>query len=284
MVNNVLNRAGQQRLARFVCASLFVVLLAGCAADIFSSDEDVADRIARSFGWQKHTFNTDTFAIRGYLRRVKDSQRPLTVYLEGDGDAWINEHQLAVDPTPSKPLVLKLAVRHPGGNVLYLARPCHYIQTARCHPQFWSTHRFAPEIISSTNQAIQRVKEKAGARSVRLVGWSGGGVIAALLALRRNDVEEIITLGANLDHAYWTRMDRLTPLYGSLNPADYAKTLQNISQRHFIGANDVVVSPRVVKSYINKMSDTSKTKFTILENFDHDCCWVEHWPQLLNRF
>ena len=132
------------------------------------------------------------------------------------------------------------------------------------------------------DEAIENIKRQVGATSLKLIGFSGGGTIAVLLAARCRDVDEVITLGANLDHAYWTAMERVSPLVGSLNPADFAQTLQNVPQRHFIGAEDVAVNPRVVESYINKMADTSKTKLFILKNFDHDCCWVKNWPQMLD--
>jgi len=131
--------------------------------------------------------------------------------------------------------------------------------------------------------AIDQAKASLGASRITLVGYSGGGVIAALLAARRRDMDEFITLAANLDHRLWTEMDDLTPLSGSLNPADMTGRLQGVRQRHFVGADDDVVSPQVVRSYMAKMTDPSRTKLFILKGFNHDCCWTKAWPSLLTK-
>ncbi len=133
------------------------------------------------------------------------------------------------------------------------------------------------------NAVINQVKKEIGAGKIELYGWSGGGVVAALLAARRQDVVEIVTLAANMDHELWTRMDKLTPLSGSLNPADLTDVLENIPQRHFVGTDDVVVAPAVVKSYVDRMQDKSRTRIIMLNGYDHDCCWVDNWPAILKN-
>jgi pimeloyl-ACP methyl ester carboxylesterase len=63
------------------------------------------------------------------------------------------------------------------------------------------------------------LKQRSGSTRLTLVGYSGGGTIAVLLAARRSDVAEVITVAANLDVGYWTQRDGLSPLTGSLDPA-----------------------------------------------------------------
>lgn len=276
-----LKRARLKCLALFFC-TLLTLSVGGCSLDILSSSEETADQLANKHGWQKLTLPAQAFTLRGYLRPSRTKSDQLTIYIEEDGYAWINEYTVSADPTPIDSLVLKLAVRHSPGPVLYLARPCQFIQSANCHPRYWTIDRYAPVVIEAMEATINRIKQQMGARTLKLIGFSGGGTIAALLAARRDDIDEIVTLGANLDHAYWTAMDRLSPLTGSLNPADFTQQLQKIPQRHFIGADDVVVHPRVVQSYINKMNDRSKTKLFVLKGFDHDCCWVKNWPQMID--
>ncbi len=241
--------------------------------------------MALEYGWEKRLYRTDAFDLTGYTRTKPDANDVLTVYLEGDGKPW-RGGWIPDDPTPEDALVLNLALRHPGGSVLYLAKPCQYVaaRPARgCHPAYWSTHRYAEEVVASLSEAIDQAKERLKARRITLIGYSGGGVAAALLAARRADVDMLITIAANLDHAYWTRIDGLTPLYGSLNPIDFINTLQRIPQRHFIGADDEVVSPSVVDSYVRSMTDRSNTRVIVIKGIDHDCCWIEKWPALLNR-
>ena len=264
---------------------LTALVLSGCLS-LFLSPTEKAERLAAAHGWTKQVVRAGAFDLTGFSRRSTDRSETLTVYIEGDGRAWLSRSRLSGDPTPPDPDVLELAVRHPRGPVLYLARPCQYTvqRPARgCHPKYWAGHRYAPEVVASLSVAIDHAKRVSGTRQLVLVGFSGGGVVAALLAARRTDVVELVTLAANLDHAYWTRLDGLTPLSGSLNPADDADRLQAIPQTHFVGADDDVVSPSVVDAYARRMADRSRTRIVVLSGFDHSCCWVKNWPGLLAR-
>ncbi len=207
---------------------------------------------------------------------------PLTVYIEGDGFSWKNRYTLSADPTPKKSVSLQLAFHDSSPNVLYLARPCQYTGSSGsgCHPGYWSTHRYSSEIVDSMNMAITQIKERINAKSVRLVGISGGGVIAALITLLRKDVAGLITIGANLDHKAWTTYHRVTPLDGSLNPADFAVQIQSVPQVHFVGGKDKIVPESVVRSYQEKMTRPNLTEIIIIPEYDHCCCWVEHLTRL----
>lgn len=275
--------------ARQKClAHLFfaVFLLGGCATDLFLSPLEMAERLAARHGWRKQVFQTGIFDLTGFSRTSEATSDRLVVYIEGDGRAWLSRYRLSPDPTPRKPYVLELAVRHPQGNVLYLARPCQYVvalTSSGCDPRFWATDRYAPEVITAMGLALDRMKRTSGARRLVLIGFSGGGVVAALLAAQRADVEKLVTIAANLDHQYWTRTDDLTPLWGSLNPVDFAAKLGRIPQVHFVGAKDRVVPAAVVDSYVRRLADRSKTRVIVLKDFDHDCCWIDNWPELLGR-
>ena len=262
-------------------------MLSGCVSFLLTPDEK-ADRLATKFGLKKHILRAGVFDLTGFSRFSSENPATLTIYIEGDGRAWLSRSQQSGDPTPTEPDVLTMAARHPPGSgpVLYLARPCQYTvrNPARgCYSRYWSGHRYAPEVIASVDTAIEQVKRLTGAKSLVLIGYSGGGVVAALLAARRTDVAELITIAANLDHAEWTRQEGLTPLSGSLNPADFTDRLQTIRQTHFVGDDDDVVSPRVVDSYLRRMADRSRTRVITVDGFDHDCCWVENWPNVLMR-
>ncbi len=269
------------RLALFLGVGL---LMGGCS--LFPSPDERASGLAAEHRWRKHVFPAGMFDLTGFSRLRGTAADRLTVYIEGDGRAWLSTSRLSPDPTPATPYVLELAVRHPAGNVLYLARPCQYVAQPSprgCHPRYWSSHRYAPEVIASMGAAIDRVKRTAGARRLVLIGYSGGGVVAALLAARRDDVAELVTIAANLDHAYWTRLEELTPLHGSLNPADFTERLQKVPQRHFAGGDDDIVPPVIINAYVRRMTDRSRTRVIVLREFDHDCCWTENWPDLLKR-
>jgi pimeloyl-ACP methyl ester carboxylesterase len=146
---------------------------------------------------------------------------------------------------------------------------------------FWTERRFAPQVVEATNQAVDALKARSGASRLRLVGYSGGGALATLLAARRNDVTELVTVAGNLDHRAWTRHHRLKPLDGSLNPADILVTIAAVPQWHFAGPGDRVVPAEITRGFIAGMPADSPARFILVPGQDHHCCWPDVWPQLL---
>ena len=254
---------------------LLLLFLAACAGR-----RDQAEALATSTGFQRLVFETGSFGLVGYL---KGAGPRLTVYIEGDGLAWISRTRLSDDPTPRQPLALELATRDPGPAVLYLARPCQYTNPAAgrpCPPAYWSSHRFAPEVIAAVGRALDEARRRTGASRLVLVGYSGGGAVAALTAAGREDVVALATVAAPLDHAAWTRHHRVDPLTGSLNPADSATRLSALPQIHFAGARDEIVPPAVIAAFLSREGpDASRRLYTSAEA-DHHCCWLRLWPQL----
>ena len=251
--------------------------MAGC---IFQSRRDLAYSIATKGHLQPVTFHTSTFDIQGY-QRLTTTGDMLTVYLEGDGAAWKNRHTLATNPTPSEPTALSLATQDPADNVLYLARPCQYITSAACTSQYWSSHRYSPEIINAVSQAIDQSIQTRHNTTITLVGYSGGGVIAALVAATRDDVNQIITIAANLDIDNWAKLHHVTPLHGSDNPCEYSDKLQHIRQIHLVGEEDLIAPVSVTKSYMNCLPNPQLAQIIIIPKASHHANWPELWPAIL---
>lgn len=130
------------------------------------------------------------------------------------------------------------------------------------------------------DSALNQLKDMFDARRLTLVGYSGGGAVAALLAVRRSDVIRLVTVAANLDHEAWTEYHRLSPLRESLNPIDDAIQLREISQVHFVGSADIVVPPKIVHTFKKTLGHSPRVDVQTLSGFDHECCWVEAWPRL----
>lgn len=264
---------------------LIVVLLAlvGCADLSPQSRWRHADQQADNAGWQKLRIPTDTFILSAYAPQNTPQSDSLTVYIEGDGLAWLSRSQASDDPTPRNPIGLKLALRHPQGTAVYLARPCQYValnDAMNCHRKYWTNGRFAPEVIEASSQAISKLKQRFGATKLVLVGYSGGGAVAALVAVRRNDIVQLVTVAGNLDHRVWTAMHHVDELDHSLNPADDWQSLTNIPQQHFIGERDEVVSHEVTDSYTTHFPLLQRPKVIKMSKFDHMCCWVEQWGSI----
>ena len=104
--------------------------------------------------------------------------------------------------------------------------------------------------------------------------------MAALVAARRKDVTRLVTVAGNLDHVLWTQLHHVAPLTGSLNPADAWQALADISQVHFVGGNDRIISQEISESYVARFPADQRPPLRVIEGFGHACCWVEQWPQL----
>lgn len=273
------------RIAAF-CVSILAVLSTSACGGLGLDRLGRAEEIAGQARMEPVSFDTGPFVLKGFMRRSADPARnhQLMVYIEGDGLAWLSKYQLSRDPTPRSPTSLELAAADPSPQVLYLARPCQYTADSgawrSCDARYWSTHRFAPEVITALGNALDQAKQRSGARRLVLVGFSGGGVAAALLAERRTDVDALATVASPLDLAAWTAFHKVTPLYGSLAPTDQADKLAKLPQVHFVGADDRVVPGTIVESFLGRLGPGADAHMERIPATDHGCCWAEHWPVL----
>jgi pimeloyl-ACP methyl ester carboxylesterase len=126
--------------------------------------------------------------------------------------------------------------------------------------------------------ALERLLPADPDLRITLVGYSGGGVLAMLIAERLARVERIITLAANLDIDAWADLHGYSRLAGSLNPAARSPLPDQIHRTHLAGALDLTVPPGLIQAVAAR--DT-QAEVKVLSDFDHRCCWVERWPELL---
>ena len=234
---------------------------------------------AAELNWQVQAAKSETFDLFT-LRRLKNLVAPLTVYIEGDGRAFLTRERASPDPTPKRPVGLRLALADPAPNFLYLARPCQYAGRATrspCNPRYWTTARFAPEVIAALSAAIDGTMAELNSRTVELVGYSGGGSAAALVAAYRGDVERLVTIAANLDTELWTRTLGVSPMHLSANPKLVARAIRNIPQIHLIGSDDVLVPPIIGRSFLKSADLPATRHFSVIQGHSHTCCWHRHW-------
>lgn len=261
---------------------LGAAVLAACTA---SQNAGIGSTAARDAGFTTQLIDTDHFDLLTRARLAAPGQ-PLTIYIEGDGRAWIDSYRPSRDPTPPSSIVLNLAVRDPAQNVAYLARPCQFtggLRARNCNPNLWTRARFAPDIVEAMDKAVSQLKQNAKAPRLTLVGHSGGGAVAALIAARRDDVDLLVTVAGLLDVDAWTRSEGLTPLDGSLNPADFAARLQSVPQVHFAGARDTTVPPASTQAYMDKLGQASKAALVTIQTYSHSCCWADTWDARIGR-
>ena len=260
-----------------------MLALAACTGVDLGERRAASARIAPDAGWLRLDLEAHDFVLAAFVPPQLRPGEVLTVYIEGDGLAYVSGDAPSFDPTPLEPVALRLALRDVPGSAAYLARPCQYVAGAArrgCEAKFWTSHRFAPEVIRATGAALDMLKARAGARRLALVGYSGGGDVAALAAAGRDDIASLTTVAAPLDHAAWTRAERLAPLTGSLNPADAWPRLRHIPQKHYVGGKDRVVGEAPARAYAGRFPASERPPVVVLPEFDHACCWVERWPEL----
>lgn len=260
-------------------AALALLLLLGACARTADGPG-----IAAQGGWHWRTIPAGTFTL-ATASNPQASSDTLTVYIEGDGFAYVHADQPSNDPTPTDPVALRLAMADPAAAkhpVAWIARPCQYVMSAACQTDYWTTGRFAPEAIDSLNQGVDALKAAAGAKRLYLVGYSGGGAVAVLLAARRQDVAGIVTVAGLLDVGYWTSRDGYTPLTG-LDPASVAGQLGHLPQVHFSGSDDHTVGTDVTQSFTARLPAGTPATIKEIPDFTHSCCWADHWPELARQ-
>jgi len=211
----------------------------------------------------------------GWLRRgPSGASAPLLAVIEGDGAAW-DAGAPPRDPTPRSGAGARLAARLASrGSVLYLARPGQYLaahEAARCASRHWTDGRFADAPVAALTALIDRAR--APEQKVALIGFSGGGVLAAEIALRRTDVLALITLAAPLDLAAWTRLHRISPLASASPPGSLPSLLRRapFPQRHLYGARDRIVPPALAAALARQLPAGT---VQVLAGLAHDDDWA----------
>ena len=205
----------------------------------------------------------------------RTSGSTLHVYLDGDGTPTVGGYP-AVDPTPRDPLVLDLMARDPTPAV-YVGRPCyHGLSGGPCTPTLWTSGRYSESVVASMAAAVRRVVAARGVERIVLIGYSGGGVLAVLLAARVPESTALVTIAANLDIDAWTDYHDTPRLVGSLNPARQPPLPARVAQRHYAGGRDQSVPVQVTRA-----GAAAGAEIIVIADYDHRCCWTARWPTLL---
>ena len=265
--------------ARWILVLLGMALLAGCATLDRSGH---ADRLAHSAGLAREQVAAGEFVLTAFSRLTRPDQ-PLDLYIEGDGPAWVSRTQPAADPTPRIATGLQLAAADPAPNVVYLARPCQFTPRARdpnCNVEYWTGKRYAPEVVTALNAAIDHYAARMPGQRLNLVGFSGGGALVVLIAARRGDIASLRTVAGNLDTEFVNQLHRVSPMPASLNPVDVAPRVAAIPQVHFSGADDPVTPPAVAQRFVSATGGHCAQARTV-PAIAHEGDWGRLWPGLL---
>ena len=205
----------------------------------------------------------------------------LNVYLEGDGRPFTGRDRVSLDPTPARSLMLELMRRDPDAAV-YLSRPCYFeLPDPRCEPRDWTTGRYSEDVVASLASALETITARYGATRVRLIGHSGGGTLAVLLAPRLASVRTVVTLAGNLDIERWAEWHDYSPLGSSLNPATRPPA-GSARELHFLAENDAVVPRETAHRYLfDEERHRKPFDICLLRGCGHENCWRRDWEKIL---
>lgn len=258
---------------------LIVVVLALCLAGCASPATRYALRAAE-LGFRTDTLRADDFRLTLYRHPGTGACRQLHIYLDGDGTPWLSRIQVSGDPTPRGDLLLRLMAVDPAPSV-YLGRPCHHGHASEppCRPWLWTHGRYSETVVDSLVDAIGQLRRDHPRAPVVLVGHSGGGTLAQLLATRL-DVDAVITIAGNLDVAAWTRLHGYSPLQG-LDPARLPPPPAQVRQLHLAGAGDDNVPPSLTRA---ALASSPGAELRVLPGLGHLGPWEKSWPDIIGAF
>jgi len=278
------------RLFRFLpLACAFA--LAACIGFDPSSPEALAaankhaDQIALSGHLEREAVQAGPFLLTAFVR-VSDPSKAIRIYIEGDGLAWVSRDFPSPNPTPHQATGLQLAAADKSPNVVYLARPCQFTfmsKNPECDVPYWTGKRFSKEIVTAMASAVSTIATRAPRQGIELVGYSGGGAIAVLVAAQRKDVLSIRTVAGNLDDDEVNRIHNVSAMPESEDAIHYVAAVAAIPQVHFSGTDDRVVPTVIPRRFVSAaIAAGARCARTVpVSGLSHDGDWATVWPTLL---
>lgn len=257
-----------------VCLLMSLLCFPGCTQKSVQLDQR-----AEKLGFSADTLSSAQFQHRVYLNNAKDRKGHLHVYLDGDGQPWITNKLVSNDPTPKNPMILEWMALDSSPSI-YLGRPCYhgFASDPLCDSDLWTSQRYSRQVVDSLYEVLRDYLDREGFDEVVLIGFSGGGTLAMLLAEQLRETRVVITVAGNLDIDAWAQHHHYTPLDGSLNPAQRVALNADINQYHLVGRKDGNIPFHLVQQVIGSQPNAS---LLIFDDFDHACCWTSIWARFL---
>ena len=269
------------RQMRFLLCYILIVL-GGCTAKYGSRGAPHVAFLAQKHDFILTTFNTAQYDLFGAIK-VRDPRR-LHVYIEGDGVAWIFRTRIASDPTPKPVTGFALAAAdQSGASVVYLARPGHFIQDGKTTRHEWTYQRYSLRVMATYHAILEQLSQQFPHADLSLLGYSGGGAIALMMAGQHDKIpgtltlKRVVTFAGMLDHHAWSAALKLTPLTLALNPPDFAASLSCIPQIHFVGEKDAIVPLSVTQSYMRSLQRENQATVITVPEQNHWDNWDAFW-------
>lgn len=231
-------------------------------------------------GLTRHDVAGVGFVHAIFASTIPDDAKTLHVYIAGDGVPSTAARYDPPDPTPAADPTFGLMAKDPAPRIL-LGRPCQHVP-GDCDPLHFTLGRYGDAVVTSMAVALREfLHESALSEDVRivLIGFSGGGTIAALLAEHLPEATALVTLAANLDTDAWAALHGTPRLIYSLNPSERPPLGRALHQLHLRGDRDENVPAELGRAWIERQPDA---RLQIERGFDHTCCWERIWPGVLD--
>lgn len=261
-------------------ALLLCLILSSCHTTNPITRNIDSDFVGKSHGFIRRIVKAGDFWVTTY-QKITNKSLPYVFYIEGDGFAFVNRYSISDDPTPVRPMLLKLATLDSRPNVVYIAQPCQFTPMSlnpKCNQAYWTNLRMSGEVINVLNEVINTINHDL---KFSLVGYSGGGGITVLIAAKNKLVKNIITISGNLDHISLSKYHNVNPMIGSMNPIDYAAQIRNIPQLHISGGKDTTVPPFIADKFVQASASTCVHQH-IFDIAQHTQGWAGVWEYILN--
>ena len=233
-------------------------------------------RQADQQGFQTLELPVPGFVLQAFQYLPANSFQRLHVYLEGDGRPWERGRMPSSEPTTHDSVVLPLMAIDAAPS-LYLARPCYngHAADVGCHPALWTQARYGQIVVDAMTAALRAFCERHQVRELVLIGHSGGGSLAMLLAERLPQSRAIVTLAGNYDIDVWADHHGYWRLNDSLNPARQID--RGLPEWHILAREDRIVPPVLFEQALRQR----KNSRVYLIDGDHHRGWLGVWPSVL---
>lgn len=267
-----------RRLTRQAPPTVFILLLMvlplpGCVSPAMRLQQQ-----AEHQGFEILELPAREFKLQAFLKLPANVLPRLHVYLEGDGLPWKDGRVPSAEPTTRESIVLPLMAIDPLPS-LYLARPCYngHALDAGCNNALWTQARYGAAVVDAMTQGLVDFCRRHQVRELVLIGHSGGGSLAMLLAGRLPQTRAVVTLAGNYDIDVWADYHGYLGLRDSLNPANLADS--GVMEWHVLARRDAVVPPVLFEQ---RLRQRKKSRVMIIDA-DHHQGWIEIWPSLLEE-
>lgn len=254
------NGPADHLLAR--CAVLvWLILLWGCSSTS-SSDSVGADAQVISLPGGRYLLHAVEHAGEG---------THALVFIEGDGRPWrAGGRIISDDPTPRNTPMHDRMLRAQSP-ALYLGRPCYFQKSSPdCSFLLWTFARYSQTVVDSMHGGLLYwLEQHPHVGEVTLVGHSGGGVLALLLAEKVPQARKVIAIAAPLDIDAWADLHGYERLFGSLNPAQQEQWRPNVSRLLVFGRQDSEVPPDLFARVAHNIPGA---RVLVVEDAGHGCC------------